>query len=84
MRLCPIAKFLFKLIYNGNIFPATRKVIPPLSYCEIEAIKVSGIKFRKNDRARLSETVLLEIPWTTVNILIWCAPRNNYFQGCAP
>ena len=48
MRMCPIAKFLFKLIYNGNIFPATRKVIPSLSYCEIEAIKVLGIKFRKN------------------------------------
>ena len=44
----PMTKFVFKLIYNGNIFPAFRKVIPSLSYSEIKAIKTLGIKFRKH------------------------------------
>ena len=50
MGMRPITKFLFKL-YNGSIFPAFRKVIPSLSYSEIEAIKALRIKFRKNHSA---------------------------------
>ena len=45
----PVTKSLFKLIYNGNIFPAFKKVIPSLSYSEIEAIKALGIKFRRDN-----------------------------------
>ena len=44
MGMRPITKFLFKLIYNGNIFPAFRKVIPSLSYSETEVIKALGIR----------------------------------------
>ena len=47
----PITKLLFKLIYNGNIFPALRKVTPCLSYPETEAIKALGIEFWKNHSA---------------------------------
>ena len=47
MGMRPITKFLFKLIYNGNILSAFRKVIQSLSYSEIEIIKDFGIKFRK-------------------------------------
>ena len=41
----PITKFVFKPIYNGNIFYAFRKVIPSVSYSKIKAIKVLGINF---------------------------------------
>ena len=51
MEMRPITKFLFKLIYNGNILSAFRKVIQSLSYSEIEIIKDFGIKFRKNHSA---------------------------------
>ena len=51
MGMRPIVNFLFKLIYNGNIFPAFRKVILSLSYREIEANKALGIKFSKSDTA---------------------------------
>ena len=64
MGMRPIKKFLFKLIYNGNIFPAFRKLIPSICYSEIKAINALGIKFRKNHSATWSETVLLKIWWT--------------------
>ena len=47
----PITKLLFKLIYNGNIFTALRKVTPCLSYHENEDIKGLGIEFWKNHSA---------------------------------
>ena len=47
MGMRPITKFLFKLIYNGNIFPAFRKVILSLRYSETEALKALGLKFWK-------------------------------------
>ena len=51
MGMPPVKQFLFKLIYDGNIFPAFGKMIPSLSYSEIEAIKTLGIKFRKTHSA---------------------------------
>ena len=44
----PITKYDFKLICNGNIFHAFRKVIVSLSHSKIEAIKALGINFLKN------------------------------------
>ena len=64
-------KFLFKLIYNGNIFPAFRKVIPSLSYSEIEATKALGSKFWKNHSAVWPETEFLEISWTILKTQWW-------------
>ena len=46
-RMRPIAKFVFQLIFNGKIFHAFRKVIPPLSRFIIKAIKDLGINFWK-------------------------------------
>ena len=43
-----IKKFLFKVIYSGNVFLSFRKVLPSLSYSEIEIIKALGVKFLKN------------------------------------
>ena len=34
-----ITKFLFKVIYSGNVFLSFRKVLPSLGYSEIETIK---------------------------------------------
>ena len=71
MEICPITKFLFKLIYNGNIFPAFTKLILSLRYSEIGAIKTLGFKFRKNHSAILLETVFLEISWTILKTRWW-------------
>ena len=43
----PITKFVFKLIYNGNIFHTFRKEIPSLNYSKIETIKTLRINFCK-------------------------------------
>ena len=67
----PITKFLFKLIYNSNIFPAFRKVILSLRYSEIEALKALGLKFWKIHNATWSETVLLQISWTILKTRWW-------------
>ena len=41
---CVLLGILLKLICNGNIFPASRKVIPSLSYSETKVIKALGIR----------------------------------------
>ena len=47
----PIAKFVFQMIFNCNIFHTFRKVIPSLSDFKLEAIEAVGINFRKHHSA---------------------------------
>ena len=47
----PIAKFVFQMIFNCNIFHTFRKVIPSLCDFKLEAIKAVGINFRKHHSA---------------------------------